>query len=127
MVSNNGNNLPCIHAEHGLCPLCRRDCAADPQAFLEYGDHPAGQERWQALLEELRQEEREDPEDGAMHILSPQQQIANVQSCLHELRATRPHPWRAEAIRQVEQQLREMEEKHAKGELDPLVDDGLPF
>jgi hypothetical protein len=45
--------ITCIHAEQGLCPGCQEAWEADPQAFLEYGDHPDGLERWRALQAEL--------------------------------------------------------------------------
>lgn len=43
----------CIHQERGLCPACQADYDQDPQAFEEYGDHPAGLERWNRELQDI--------------------------------------------------------------------------
>jgi hypothetical protein len=40
----------------GLCPACAADYDADPTAWLEYGDHPAGIAAWKALQEEMDRE-----------------------------------------------------------------------
>ncbi len=45
--------ITCIHATAGLCPKCQADYDADPLAYLEYGDHPAGIANWRALQEEM--------------------------------------------------------------------------
>jgi hypothetical protein len=44
---------PCIHAASGLCPDCRDAYEEDPSGYLDYGDHPAGLARWQALQAEI--------------------------------------------------------------------------
>jgi hypothetical protein len=45
---------PCIHTDgKGLCQDCLAEFAADPEAYLEYGEHPAGIERWRAVQEEM--------------------------------------------------------------------------
>lgn len=47
--------ITCIHSESGLCPACQEDFDADPEAWFEFGDHPAGIERWEALQAEIRE------------------------------------------------------------------------
>jgi len=45
---------PCIHGDgKTLCPDCQAGYDVDPEAYDEYGDHPAGLERWRALQEEI--------------------------------------------------------------------------
>jgi len=45
-------NLTCVHVLDwptpggGLCPSCAAAFDADPDAYLEFGDHPAGLENW---------------------------------------------------------------------------------
>ena len=46
-------DLTCIHAQHGLCPACQAEYDADKEAWLEYGNHPAGLARWRAELEAI--------------------------------------------------------------------------
>lgn len=48
--------LTCIHATEGLCPACREEYDADPCAYEEYGEHPAGLARWAALKAEMEAE-----------------------------------------------------------------------
>jgi hypothetical protein len=55
-VSRHESGLNCIHAAAGLCPACTADYDADPAAWVEYGDHPAGLAAWQALQEEMDRE-----------------------------------------------------------------------
>lgn len=43
----------CIHAPGGLCPDCQADYEEDPEAWLEFGEHQAGIERWRKLQEEM--------------------------------------------------------------------------
>lgn len=45
--------MTCIHAATDLCPACQATYAADPGAYLEYGDHHAGIARWRALQEDI--------------------------------------------------------------------------
>jgi hypothetical protein len=52
----NMNDLTCIHSKMGLCESCQADYDADPAAWVEYGDHPAGIAAWQALQEEMDRE-----------------------------------------------------------------------
>lgn len=57
--------MTCIHhlraGADGLCPACRADYDEDPAAWLEYGDHADGLNRWYGLLDEMarRPPERE--------------------------------------------------------------------
>ena len=45
---------PCIHGDgKSLCESCQEGYDIDPSAYWEYGDHPAGLERWKALQEEI--------------------------------------------------------------------------
>lgn len=44
---------PCIHSQTGLCDDCRRDFDADPESWLEYGDHQEGLKRWADLQAEM--------------------------------------------------------------------------
>jgi ferredoxin len=38
---------PCIHADgKSLCAGCQECYDVDPDAYWEFGDHPAGLERW---------------------------------------------------------------------------------
>src|SRR5262249_53714744 len=43
----------CIHAARGPCPACQAEYDEDPQAYLEYGDHPQGLANWRALQAEM--------------------------------------------------------------------------
>lgn len=43
----------CIHQADGLCPDCLESFQADPNAWIEYGDHPQGIANWQRLLAEM--------------------------------------------------------------------------
>jgi hypothetical protein len=47
----------CLHTTSGLCPACQADYDADPEAWLDYGDHPAGVARTLALWAELAAEQ----------------------------------------------------------------------
>jgi hypothetical protein len=48
---------PCIHTDgKGLCPACQADYDADPSAWEEFGQHPAGIANWRALEEEIAAE-----------------------------------------------------------------------
>ena len=45
---------PCIHnGGKGLCRECRADYAEDPEAWMEFGNHREGIERWRKLREEI--------------------------------------------------------------------------
>jgi hypothetical protein len=60
--------------------------------------------------------------------LSPEQQIAYLRASIAYLRGLKRHQGKAEAIRDAEQQLAELEAQHALGLLLPLRnDDGCPF
>lgn len=59
--------------------------------------------------------------------ISPEQQLANVRESLADLRRRRPQRGDAQAIRDAERQLAEMEAQHRAGELRPIPADGLPF
>ena len=52
-------SLTCIHQQQagatGLCRRCQDDYDEDPDAWWEFGDHPAGIARWQK--ERRRQQE----------------------------------------------------------------------
>ncbi len=54
---SDSSGLTCNHrltrGQEGLCLVCRRLYAADPQAFREYGPHVAGEENWRKLLDEI--------------------------------------------------------------------------
>lgn len=56
---------PCIHSPDGrtLCPACAEDYRIDPQAYLEYGLHPAGQARWAELQAEMDRDRAEAAQD----------------------------------------------------------------
>lgn len=43
----------CIHRADGLCEQCQAEYAEDPSAWLEYGQHEAGERNWQQRLEEM--------------------------------------------------------------------------
>ncbi len=45
--------LTCIHADLGLCEHCQAEYDENPAEYLEYGDHPAGIERWRELTAEI--------------------------------------------------------------------------
>lgn len=45
--------MTCIHQPHGLCASCQSEHDADPLAWLEFGNHPAGLARWQSLQTEM--------------------------------------------------------------------------
>lgn len=49
--------LTCIHREAlnrlGLCSSCKEEFETDPLAFIEYGSHPEGIRRWEALQAEM--------------------------------------------------------------------------
>jgi hypothetical protein len=36
----------CTRRDSGLCSACQADYDEDPLAWIEFGDHPAGQSRW---------------------------------------------------------------------------------
>jgi len=41
---------PCFHiAAQGLCDACKADQEIDPEAWEEFGNHPAGRENWRRL------------------------------------------------------------------------------
>jgi hypothetical protein len=44
----NRSCLTCIHSTDGLCEQCQADYDEDPDAWIEYGPHPAGIARWAA-------------------------------------------------------------------------------
>ena len=42
---------PCIHGDGtSLCGNCREAYETDPDAYIEFGDHPEGMKRWAAEL-----------------------------------------------------------------------------
>jgi hypothetical protein len=43
----------CIHAKAGICLDCYRERDYDPESWDEYGHHPEGEARTQALLEQI--------------------------------------------------------------------------
>lgn len=51
--------MTCIHRTLGLCDLCQFEYDEDPDAWVEYGFHKAGIERWVTLQEEMNQASRE--------------------------------------------------------------------
>lgn len=61
------SDMTCIHRESGLCPACQADFDADPEAWVEFGDHPAGIERWEALQAELREGARDEARQTERH------------------------------------------------------------
>jgi len=45
---------PCVHGNgRTLCADCQAAYDYDPESYIEYGDHPAGLERWRELQEEI--------------------------------------------------------------------------
>lgn len=48
--------LTCLHASAGLCPACLDESLSDPDAWFEFGNHPAGLARWRRLEDEISQE-----------------------------------------------------------------------
>lgn len=57
--------LNCIHALPGLCPGCQASYEEDPGAWIEFGDHPEGIARWEALQAEM----------AAYHAANPQTDV----------------------------------------------------
>ena len=59
----------CVHVAGGMCPSCLADCEEDPIAWLEYGNHTEGLDRWRMLREEkaqmYRRQDEVEPEDAA--------------------------------------------------------------
>ena len=45
--------MNCIHTQHGLCSACQADYDADPEAWIEFGQHQEGILRWQELQDEM--------------------------------------------------------------------------
>lgn len=49
--------LTCLHhaalSLPGLCPECQAEYDYDPDSWVEYGHHEAGEARYRALLEEI--------------------------------------------------------------------------
>jgi hypothetical protein len=60
-------------------------------------------------------------------MITPEQQIENVRQSIELLRRSPRQVGHAEAVRLAEEHLVELEAKDARGELEPLPDDGLPF
>src|SRR5262245_30822344 len=56
--------LTCVYAVRGLYPECRAEFNEDPEAYIEFGNHPAGIERYRALLNELIRAEAISPDDA---------------------------------------------------------------
>lgn len=54
--------MTCIHADKGLCPACQAEHDGDPMAYWEFGDHPEGIARWQALRAEIAAEREQQPD-----------------------------------------------------------------
>ena len=51
----------CIHQPAGLCPECAADEAADPLAWIGYGNHPEGLRRWAELQDEIAASHADEP------------------------------------------------------------------
>lgn len=53
---------PCVHSPDGicLCECCQESYDEDPQAYIEFGDHPQGIANWQALQDEMDQARAEE-------------------------------------------------------------------
>lgn len=53
---------PCIHGDGtNLCADCQADYDYDPLAYVEYGNHPDGIERWRELQAEMAAMPIQDP------------------------------------------------------------------
>lgn len=48
--------MTCIHQPKGLCPACEQEYQIDPDAWIEFGDHPDGIQRWKDLQAEMEQD-----------------------------------------------------------------------
>jgi len=46
--------MNCIHQQKGLCPDCQEAYNAEPESWLEFGEHEEGIKNWEALKEEMR-------------------------------------------------------------------------
>lgn len=46
----------CVHTERGLCEACQREYDEDPQAWIEYGQHPEGIVKWEQLKREMAED-----------------------------------------------------------------------
>lgn len=58
------SGLTCVHMadlQPGLCPDCQADYEEDTEAYHEFGDHPAGIERWKELEADLANRHEADP------------------------------------------------------------------
>jgi hypothetical protein len=53
--------ITCLHAQNGLCPKCQADYDEDPQAYVEFGQHPQGEANWQAERDKLLADNGIDP------------------------------------------------------------------
>ena len=54
-MRNESNYMTCIHQESGLCRECQAEYDADPQAWIEYGNHREGIENWNSIKAEMEQ------------------------------------------------------------------------
>jgi len=53
--------MTCIHRDKGLCPKCQAEFDEDESAWLEFGYHSEGIERWRQLQQEIAEEELSRP------------------------------------------------------------------
>jgi hypothetical protein len=53
--------ITCIHAQHGLCPKCQADYDQDPQAYVEFGQHPQGEANWRQERDQMLIDKGIDP------------------------------------------------------------------
>lgn len=44
----------CIHLPAGICERCAAERDADPSAWVEFGRHPEGVKRWNALSDQMK-------------------------------------------------------------------------
>lgn len=54
-MENEYDYTTCIHQESGLCPDCQSEYDADPQAWIEFGNHQKGIENWNSIKAEMEQ------------------------------------------------------------------------
>jgi hypothetical protein len=59
-------DLTCVHADQGLCPACQAEYEEDPQAWIEFGDHPAGLARWKPVQDAMDREAEDLARDGLL-------------------------------------------------------------
>jgi hypothetical protein len=54
-------DITCIHAQHGLCAKCQADYYEDPQAYVEFGQHPQGEANWKRERDQILIDKGIDP------------------------------------------------------------------